>query len=179
MSDQDQEIVSKVLRGDRKAFGMLVVRYEKPIYNMAYRMVHDSDDAADITQAAFVRAYEKIESFNPKFKFFNWLYRIAVNESINLINRRKRNRNIQVDLPAQQPTPEDDFALSELSHLLQRALMAMSFDHRVVIVLKHLLFLSYREIAEVLDISEKTVKSRLFSARQVLKKQLAKEGYAG
>jgi len=158
---------------------MIVARYEKPIFNMAYRMVHDFDDAADITQAAFVRAYEKIETFNPAYKFFNWLYRIAVNESINHLNRRKRNREFQVDLPSGQPTPEDDFAQNELNHLLQRALMAMTFDHRVVIILKHLLFLSYREIAEVLDISEKTVKSRLFSARKVLKKQLAKEGYAG
>jgi len=158
---------------------MIVARYERPIFNMAYRMVHNHDDAADVTQAAFVKAFEKIDTFNPAYKFFNWLYRIAVNESINLLNRHKRNRQIEVDLPDHQPTPEENYALNELNLQLQRALKGMSYEHRIVIVLKHLLLLSYRDISEILEISEKTVKSRLYSARQILKKQLAKEGYAG
>ena len=158
---------------------MLVARYEKPIFNTAYRMVSDSDDAADVTQNAFVKAFEKIDTYNPAYKFFNWLYRITVNEALNHINRQKRNREFDYDTPSNLPTPEENYALAEMSSLLQRALMAMNLEHRVVIVLKHLLFLSYREIAEILQISEKTVKSRLFTARQILKKQLAKQGYAG
>ena len=130
-------------------------------------------------QQTFIKAYRKIDTYNSNYKFFNWLYRITVNESINYLNRQKRTRELPLDLPSGQPTPEDDFALTEISHLLQKALMAMAHDHRVVIVLKHLLLLSYREIAEILDIPEKTVKSRLFTARQILKKQLAKQGYAG
>jgi len=179
MSENDVDIVIKVKQGDRKAFAMLVARYEKPIFNTAYRMVSNYDDASDITQVTFVKAFEKIDTYNQAYKFFNWLYRIAVNEAINLLNRRKRNQEFNFDLPATQPNPEENYALSEMSKLLQGALMAMSYDHRIVIVLKHLLFLSYREIAEILDISEKTVKSRLFTARQILKKQLAKQGYAG
>jgi RNA polymerase sigma-70 factor (ECF subfamily) len=179
MATVDADLVTQVQQGDRKAFGMLVAKYEKPIYNTAYRMLHNADDAADITQTAFVKAFEKIDSYNPSYKFFNWLYRITVNESLNTINRRKRRRDFEYDPPARTPTPDEDLQLTEIGHLLQGALNVMSFDHRVVIVLKHLMLLSYSEIAGILDIPEKTVKSRLFTARQVLRKQLVLQGYAG
>jgi len=179
MASVDSQLVTQVQQGDRKAFAMLVAKYEKPIFNTAYRMLHNPDDAADITQAAFVKAFEKIDTYNPSFKFFNWLYRITVNESLNTINRRKRRREFEYDPPARIPTPEDDLRLNEMSHLLQRALDEMSFDHRVVVVLKHLMLLSYSEIATILEIPEKTVKSRLFTARQMLRKQLLRQGYAG
>jgi len=156
---------------------MLVARYEKPIFNTAYRMVRNADDAADITQNAFIKAFEKIDTFNPSYKFFNWLYRIAVNETLNLINRRKRRREFEYDPPARIPSPEDDLELTEMGRYLQDALDAMAYDQRIVIVLKHLLLLPYREIANILDIPEKTVKSRLFSARHVLRTELLKQGY--
>jgi RNA polymerase sigma-70 factor (ECF subfamily) len=156
---------------------MLVARYEKPIFNTAYRMVKNFDDAADITQNAFVKAYEKIDTYNPSYKFFNWLYKITVNETLNLINQRKRQREFEYDPPARLPSPEDDFELNEMGHYLQMALDAMSYDQRIVIVLKHLLLLPYAEIADILGLPEKTVKSRLFSARHVLRKELLKQGY--
>lgn len=179
MATVDAELAMQVQQGDRKAFSMLVAKYEKPIFNAAYRMLHNADDAADITQTAFVKAFEKIDSYNPSYKFFNWLYRITVNESLNTISRRKRRRNFEYDPPTRVPTPEEDLRLDEMGHLLQKALDVMSFDHRVIIVLKHLMLLSYAEIAGILDIPEKTVKSRLFTARQVLRKQLVLQGYAG
>jgi RNA polymerase sigma-70 factor (ECF subfamily) len=179
MACEDADLVIRFKQGDRKAFAMLVERYQKPIYNTAYRMMHNSEDAADITQNSFVKAYEKIDSYNPSYKFFNWLYKIAVNEALNVINRRKRRRAFEYDPPAATPAPDEDFALNEMSSLLQTALNGMKFDHRVVIVLKHLLLLSYGEIAGILDIPEKTVKSRLFTARQVLREQLIQQGYSG
>ena len=179
MSSVDAQLVTQVQEGDRKAFAVLGARYEKPMFNTAYRMMHNADDAADVTQAAFVKAFEKIHTFDPAYKFFNWLYRITVNESLNTINRRKRRRDFEYDPPAALPTPDDDYQLTEMSTLLQTALDAMSFDHRVVIVLKHLMLLSYGDISEILDIPAKTVKSRLYTARQVLRKQLVKQGYAG
>jgi RNA polymerase sigma-70 factor (ECF subfamily) len=177
MADTDAHLAIQFKNGDRKAFTMLVARYEKPIFNTAYRMVKNFDDAADITQSAFVKAFEKIDTYNPSYKFFNWVYKIAVNETLNLINRRKRRREFEYDPPARPPSPEDDLELNEMSHYLQKALDAMSYEQRIVIVLKHLLLLPYREIAEVLDIPEKTVKSRLFSSRHVLRKELIKQGY--
>ena len=179
MASVDAKLVTQVQQGDRKAFEMLVAKYEKPIFNTAYRMLHNADDAADITQAAFVKAFEKIDTYNPSFKFFNWLYRITVNESLNTINRRKRRREFEYDPPARVPTPDEDLRLTEMGNILQRALDVLSFDQRVVIVLKHLMLLSYSEIATILEIPEKTVKSRLFTARQMLRKQLLRQGYAG
>ncbi len=177
MANTDAQLAIQFQNGDRKAFTMLVARYEKPIFNTAYRMVQDFDDAADITQNAFIKAFEKIDTFNPSYKFFNWIYKITVNETLNLINRRKRRRDFEYDPPARVPSPEDDLELNEMGHYLQKALNVMSYDQRIVIVLKHLLLLPYSEIADILGIPEKTVKSRLFSARQVLRRELIQQGY--
>jgi RNA polymerase sigma-70 factor (ECF subfamily) len=177
MANTDAHLVIQFQNGDRKAFTMLVARYEKPIFNASFRMVKNFDDAADITQNAFIKAYEKIDSFNPSYKFFNWLYKIAINETLNLINRRKRRRDFEFDPPARLPSPEDDLELNEMGHFLQKALDCMSYDQRIVIVLKHLLLLPYSEISDILGIPEKTVKSRLFSSRHVLRSELIKQGY--
>jgi RNA polymerase sigma-70 factor (ECF subfamily) len=182
MTNNDADLVQRVRQGDRKAFAMLVERYEKPIFNLAYRMVRDPDDAADITQNAFVKAYLKLDSYLPSYKFFNWLYRIAVNEAINLLNRNRRFREYASNeqaygRPAYPKTPDEDYQLSEMSELLGRALEALNPDHRTVIILKHLLLLSYRDIATILEIPGKTVKSRLYSARQALRTQLVEQGY--
>lgn len=177
MANTDANLAIQFQNGDRKAFTMLVDRYQKPIFNTALRMVKNTDDAADITQNAFVKAYQKIDTFNPSYKFITWLYRITVNETLNLIDRRKRRREFEYDPPARLPSPEDDLELDEMGRYLHRALDAMSYDQRIVIVLKHLMLLSYREIADILGIAEKTVKSRLFSARHVLREELLKQGY--
>jgi RNA polymerase sigma-70 factor, ECF subfamily len=173
----DADLVRQALRGDREAFGMLVAQYEKPIYNLAYRMVGDADEAADIAQNAFVKAYRKLGSYDPAHRFFSWLYRIAVNESLNHLAWKRRRRELDPDPPVTPPQPDEDFQLVETSDLLGRALAAMTLEQRVVIILKHLILLPYRDIAAILDISEKTVKSRLFAARQVLREQVIKQGY--
>jgi RNA polymerase sigma-70 factor (ECF subfamily) len=179
MANADTELVIQFKMGDRKAFSMLVDRYQKPIFNTAYRILHNAEDAADITQITFVKAYEKIDSYKPAYKFFSWLYKIAVNESINLINRRRRRRDFEYDPPAAPAGPDENYALNEMSDVLQTALATMNLDHRTVIILKHLLLLSYSDIAIILEIPEKTVKSRLFTARHALKQQLTQQGYPG
>jgi RNA polymerase sigma-70 factor (ECF subfamily) len=177
MTNNDADLVRQVRQGNRKAFAMFVECYEKPIFNLAYRMVRDPDDAADITQNAFVKAYLKLDTYNPAYKFFNWLYRIAVNEALNHLSRKRRAQEFAYEPPATPKTPDEDYQLSEMSDLLARALSAMAEEQRLVIILKHLLLLSYRDIASILEIPDKTVKSRLFSARQALKEQLVKQGY--
>ncbi len=173
----DVDLVQRVKLGDRKAFAMLVERHEKPIFNLAVRMVRDHDDAADITQNTFVKAYRKLGSFNPDYKFFSWLYRIAANEALNHLRRHKRTQELVSDPPSNRPLPDDDCDRHETRDQIAQALAAMTLDQRIVIILKHLLFLSYRDIAATLEITEKTVKSRLYSARQVLKEQLVQQGY--
>ncbi|MFO7652421.1 MAG: sigma-70 family RNA polymerase sigma factor [Candidatus Krumholzibacteriia bacterium] len=175
----DERIIDRVLEGDRKAFAMLVSAYEKPVYNVAYRILHHPEDAADATQSTFLKAYQKLETFDRERRFFSWLYRIAINEAINLRRGRRPGAEAALDLPSAGPSPEDDYELTELCEALERALSGMSLEHRVVVILKHLLALSYAEIAEILEIPEKTVKSRLYEGRQALKSRLVAQGYVG
>ena len=177
MSYTDLELVDRVKTGDKGAFEKIVNRYENTVFSSAYRIIGDMDDAADITQTTFVKVYEKIDSFNPAFKFFSWLYRISVNEAYNFQKKKKKAATIEMEPRADQPGPYEDFRQLERCEHLERALETMTYDYRIVVVLKHLMLLSYREIAEILDLPEKTVKSRLFSARQVLHRQLEEQGY--
>ncbi|UCF79435.1 MAG: sigma-70 family RNA polymerase sigma factor [Candidatus Eiseniibacteriota bacterium] len=167
----------KFSKGDRKAFERMVDRYEKPIFNVAFRMVNDYEDAMDITQTAFVKAYENLDRYDPSHKFFSWIYKIAVNESLNLIKKRKRSANLNRDFALGQTTPDEYFAQSETAELLQDGLMELKFDYRVVVILKHFMSFSYKEIGEILGISEKTTKSRLYTGRQQLRDILVKQGY--
>ena len=172
----DEDLVRQCRAGEIKSFDLLVERHQRTIFNLALRMIRDSDDAADIAQSVFVKAYENLERFDPQFKFFSWLYRIAVNESLNALEQRKRFEGLDGnDLAAETSDEKDDEAVIE-ERRIQDGLMMLNVEHRAVIVLKHMQGLSYREIAQVLDLPEKTVKSRLFSARQSFKDILKKKG---
>jgi RNA polymerase sigma-70 factor (ECF subfamily) len=179
MERSDKELVSECLAGSQEAFGALVDRYQKVVFNVAYRMTNDYDAADDITQSVFIKGFEKMSSFNAKFKFFSWLYRIAVNESLNYINRNKRTEELSPDLRASQKTPEQAYSDAEVSEKVEDALMQLDPKYRIVVVLKHFRDCSYREIGDILQIPEKTVKSRLFTARQLLKSILVERGIIG
>jgi RNA polymerase sigma-70 factor (ECF subfamily) len=178
MAEPELSVINRAKRGDSKAFSMIVDTYETTVFNVAYRIVGDRDDAADIAQSVFVKVYDNLHAFDPAYKLFSWLYRITLNEALNFNRKQQRTVPLKADLAAASSGPEEDYRQVEMSEHLQRALLKMSLDHRIVIVLKHLLQLSYREISDLLDLPEKTVKSRLYSARQVLRKQLMKQGYA-
>ena len=176
MDRSDEEIVRQCRSGDRRAYDALVERYHRTIYNVALRMVRDRDDAADVTQSVFVKAYEGLGRFDDRFKFFSWLYRIAVNESLNMLNQRKKFDGLEgVDVPEVEEEGADDEMVAQESKV-QGALMMLKTDQRAIIILKHMQGLSYEEIGQVMDIPVKTVKSRLFSARQVLREILKKKG---
>lgn len=176
--DRDLALIEDCRRGDRQALGSLVRRYERPVYNAAYRMLGSADDAADVAQTTFLKAFENLHRYNPQYKFFSWIYRIAVNESINQLNRRKRLEALDEHRASTGPGPDANLDADQASEELQEVLMTLSEDHRAVIVLRHFTESSYREIGEVLQIPEKTVKSRLFSARRAMKAQLERKGYA-
>ena len=172
----DKILVRQCLRGDIKAFESLVDKYQKVVFNVAYRIANDFDDAEDITQSVFIKAFERLGDFNPRYKFFSWIYRIALNESINHANLRKHGEELNESLASDDGTPEESYRQSELCDQVQKALMKLPVDYRVVVVLKHFQNLSYDEISYVLDIPERTVKSRLFSARNSLRDILLKKG---
>jgi RNA polymerase sigma-70 factor (ECF subfamily) len=146
----------------------LVERYYKVLFNVALRLVNDSEEARDITQTTFMKAFEKIGTYDARHKFFSWIYRILINESLNLLNRRKPREPLDPDLVARGDTPEEEFEKLRLSQRVQAALTHLSIEHRQVLVLRHFADLSYKEIGSVLRLQEKTVKSRLFSARRQL-----------
>jgi RNA polymerase sigma-70 factor (ECF subfamily) len=176
--DDDAMLVEACLRGDRHAFDELVDRYEGPIFSAAYRITGSVEDAMDATQNAFVNAYEKLHTFDPSYRFFSWIYRIAVNQSLNLVGRRRDQTTFEEDAPAAAPDPSEVFDTTEIRGQLKQALLELEPYYRTVIVLKHLEGFSYREIAELLEIPEKTVKSRLFTARQQLRVNLTERGFA-
>jgi RNA polymerase sigma-70 factor, ECF subfamily len=165
----DSEDVERCLRGDPEAFAPLVQRYERVLYNVAYRMVGSREDARDLAQTAFVKAYQRLDSYDPRFRFFSWLYRILVNEALNFLERRRTHEPFETSLALAAPGgPHQDLEAAELEGRVQAALLQLNPDHRAVVVLRHFADLSYQEMSSTLGIPEKTVKSRLFSARQRL-----------
>ncbi len=179
MSEPDDPmLVRQCLEGRREAFGDLIARHQKAVFNVALRMTKDYQDAQDLAQTVFVKAYEHLDAFDAKHKFFSWIYRMAVNESLNFIKRHRRFETF--DESAEYAVGDhklaEDYEESEMSRNVQNALMNLSIDHRAVIVLKHFEELSYDEIGYILDIPE-TVKSRLFTARQALKDIMIQKGY--
>lgn len=176
----DAVLVDRTLKGDNRAFETLVLKYEKPVYNLALRMVRVPEDAEDIAHTVFVKAYEKLDSYNPAHRFFSWIYRIAVNESINFCKRTKRTDDYESGVTGvDELTPEESFRAEQLGEHIGDAIGRLKMDFRLVLVLKHYHDFSYREMSEILQIPEKTVKSRLFTARQQLKLILEKEGIRG
>ncbi|UCG52826.1 MAG: sigma-70 family RNA polymerase sigma factor [Candidatus Latescibacterota bacterium] len=175
-SDRDEMIVEACLAGDRKAFEVLVDRYEKKLFNAAYRVVGDFEDAMDATQSAFVKAFEKLHTFNTSYRFFPWMYRILVNESLNIVSQRRRFEGLDSKIELPDKNPEETYGDRELGRHLQSAMMDLKPDQRVVVALRHYQGFSYKEIGEILRLPEKTVKSRLFSARRQLRGILQRKG---
>ncbi|MGE5089070.1 MAG: RNA polymerase sigma factor [Candidatus Levyibacteriota bacterium] len=174
-NDVDQALVERYRRGEQDAFTELVVRYQRPIYNAAYWILRSADDANDVAQDVFLKVAERLDEFDSQYKFFSWIYRIAVNESLNRLRRNGHEEPLdeEIELPgAEGADPESQASDAELSRRIQRALMTMSSNDRTVLTLRHFSDCSYQEIAQVLDVDEGTVKSRLYEARQRLRELL-------
>jgi RNA polymerase sigma-70 factor (ECF subfamily) len=164
---EDAALVARSLGGDTAAFGALVERYQRILYTVAFRMLGNQDDARDAIQTAFVRAYERLATFNPEHRFFSWMYRIVMNECLNLI-RDRRPEEVLTPALAAVGSPFDTAASRERRAQVQAALLQLSPDYRAVVVLRHFAGLSYDEMAAALGVPSKTVKSRLHTARQRL-----------
>jgi len=174
--EADGRLVARCCEGDRRAFADLVSRYQKPIYNAAMHMLHHTEDARDVTQTVFLKAYEHLGDYDPKFKFYSWIYRIALNESINALQRRRRSEPLTEQELDDHDGPDDEVGNQQASRRVQAALMTLRPDYRAVIVLKHFLDSSYEDMSEILGVPDKTVKSRLFTARQALREALNGHG---
>lgn len=167
--EQDRVLIERYLDGEADAAGSLVDRYQKRLFNVALRMLDNAQDAEDVTQTVFFNAFLKLRTYDPRYKFFSWVYRMTVNESLNLLRRRKQTVTLDDEPAIAAPEAPADDAATELQKQVGRGLMRLKPDDRAVVVLRHFMFFSYEEIADVLEISVKTVKSRLFEARARLR----------
>lgn len=169
--DLDRALVRRFLAGERDAAGTLVDRYQKRLYNVALRMLGNVQDAEDATQTVFLNMFARLKTYDPTFRFFSWIYRMTLNECLNLLKRRKPTVSIEgkVELQAKGAAPD---GAAEARDQVEQALMALKPDDRAVVVLCHFVSFSYEEIADVLEIPVKTVKSRLFTARERLRAAL-------
>ncbi len=167
----DALAVRRCLDGDGAAFAALVTRYQPVLFNVALRMLGNEEDARDAAQNAFVKAYEKLGTYDADRRFFSWIYRILTNECLNL--RRRPAMSLVGEDTADRRGTTDAVEAAERRRDVKRAILSLSPDYREVIVLRHFALLSYDEMSDAIGVPLKTVKSRLYSARQQLASALA------
>ncbi len=186
MDLKERELIQRCRDGDRRAFEILVKRYQRRVFGIAFGIVRDTEEAADVAQEAFYRAYKNIAGFKGNSSFYTWIYRITVNLAFDLAKRRARTQTVehdemrrgneeQSDWRALQPDVENpDRALvsKELAERVSEAMARLSETHRAVLVLREIEGLTYEEIARVMNSSQGTVMSRLFHARKNMQKML-------
>lgn len=175
----ENEIIRSVLRGNVNDFEKLVTAYEKNVYNIVLRMVGDPDDAADMTQETFIKAYRALSGFRGDSKFSSWLYRIASNVCLDFLRSRSRHPQVSLstvdeddratfELPDMRQNPEEQLMKKLGMEAVRRGLEQLPEQQRQILVLRELGGLSYAELAQTLGLEEGTVKSRIFRARKRL-----------
>lgn len=186
--EQENAVVRAVLNGDVNAFEMLVKEYEKNVYNLALRMVGNSEDAADMSQEAFIKAYNSLDSFRGDSKFSVWLYRIVSNVCLDFIRSRKRKQtvslsmeddngdDVELDIADDTQSPERLMDKRLTREAVRRGLASLPPGQRQILLLREIQGLSYDEIAEILNVEAGTVKSRIFRARKKLSAFLLEDG---
>jgi RNA polymerase sigma factor (sigma-70 family) len=183
---EDLQLVRQAQRGDLRAYDALLQRYKERIYATVYHMTANHEDANDLVQETFIKAYQALKTFKGSASFYTWLYRIAVNKTINFLKQRRSRTHFSLndldfnaehdpDLVAliSDKTPRREAALAELQEKLNAAMQKLSEPHRLVVTLHDVQGLSHEEIAEIMDCNVGTVRSRLFYARQQLQAWLS------
>jgi RNA polymerase sigma factor (sigma-70 family) len=186
LPSDERVLVKKAKQGDLLAYDELVRRYQERIYSTIYHMTANHEDANDLAQEAFIKAYRALKSFKGDSSFFTWVYRIAINKTINFLKQRKKRTQMSLDdldfnaehdpdLVAliSDKTPRRDLNLAELQERLNEAMLKLSDIHRLVVTLHDIQGLSHEEISRIMDCNTGTVRSRLFYARQQLQAHLS------
>ena len=184
MTSTDEELVAQSIRGDAESFNQLILRWERPIYALAYRTIGREEDARDVCQETFLRAFRALPAFRGQAKFSSWLYRIALNLCRDWIRRERRAPMVQapegVDLmdlaAATEPSEpiEDLVARKDLAKLVERAMARLPEEQRTAIVLKEYHGLTFQEIADLVGCPLSTVKTRVYQGLTVLRREMAK-----
>ena len=186
--EEESRIVQKVLRGDVNAFEKLVLEYEKNVYNIALRMTGNAEDASDMTQEAFIKAYNSLQSFRGDSKFSVWIYRIATNVCLDFLRSKSRRptvslsvedndgEEVQLDVADESQSPELLLDRQMTRESVRRGLETLSPEYRQILLLREIQGLSYDEISQALGLEVGTVKSRIFRARKKLCAFLLQDG---
>jgi len=182
MALSDEKLVALTVKGDVQAFNEIVARWEGRLYNFVYRYLGDAEEAKDITQESFVRAYSHLEGFRGQSKFSSWLYQIALNLCRSKLRRHQAHPTVSIDdreednplwaLPDEGESPAEHAETRERALAVREALAQLPEAQRTVIILKEYNGLKFREIAEILDTPESTVKSRLYHGLESLAQAL-------
>jgi RNA polymerase sigma-70 factor (ECF subfamily) len=180
--DNDQQLVKRVQQGDKRAFDLLVLKYQHKIISVVHRYVRDSADVHDVVQEAFIKAYRALENFRGDSAFYTWMYRIAINTAKNhLISRGRRPPSTDVDIEDAEyfagndnlqdfNTPESILFCDQLQAAVENAISQLPEDLRTAVTLREMEGLSYEEIAEIMKCPVGTVRSRIFRAREAIDK---------
>ena len=184
MIDEEQVWLEQARRGDKSAFGRLIEAYQGPVYNLAYRMLGNSGEAEEAAQEAFIRAYTRLDTYDPARKFSTWMLSVTSNYCVDLL-RKRRTLLLSLDEPLpphpalmsdRADNPEVQAADSEREAMVQALLEHLPEDYRQAVVLRYWYDLSYEEIADVMESSVSAIKSRLFRARRQLAEVTIEEG---
>jgi len=184
----ESKVIKKAINGDKKAFEELVNEYQKMVFNVAYKLLRDREDAADATQEAFIKAYKALDSFRQDSKFSTWVCSIVTNASYDILRRKKRNKTQPLyyendEEENELPLPDENESIdplkmatkSELRKYLLKAIDSLESEHREIVILRELNDYSYKEISDELNISIGPVKSRLSRARLKIIEKLRQE----
>lgn len=183
---EDRDLVLRCLKNDQAAYHRLLEKYRRPVYGIVRRMIPDDEDARDLSQESFIRAFRNLNQFDPERRFSSWLFRIAHNLCIDHYRRRKLDTVPMVrrdngeestwDLPDTTPGPEVEFSDRERGRRLLAAVESLPPAYRSVIILRHQQGLAYEEIAEVMELPLGTIKARIHRAHRLLKEKLVRQG---
>lgn len=179
--ENDRELVERTLDGETCAFGVLVRRYERPVYNMMFRYCREKQEAADLTQDVFLRAYERLNSFDQEKKFFSWLYGLAINMARDWHRKNRRKRKGLIEMQWNVPVVEDcslqeeRFLAKEEANALYSALDTLPDETRELVLLRYRYELPIRELSTIFNLSESAVKMRIARALQKLRGEFSEE----
>ena len=186
--EEELRVITRIQMGEAEAFETLVLAHQRKVYSLCLRMTGNAEDAEDLAQEAFVRAYQSISSFKGESGFGSWLYRLAKNICIDFLRREKRREKssltyldeagnaMDLEVPDERFTPESVFEQRQMAEAIERGLDTLTSEHRDILILREIEGKSYDEIAEALNLTAGTVKSRISRARMVLCKFLLDDG---
>lgn len=187
MTYTDQELVRKTLDGDMDSFSVLVERYQKQIYSLTYRLTNDPEDARDLAQEVFIHIYKVLGKYDQERKFFSWMYKVATNVCYNALRRGKNEQAVSLDkvieimpmIGRSEAQPEEYYERRETQESVRQAVAELPEKYRVPLVLRYLEEMTYKEIAEYMDLPVTTIETRLYRGKAMLQKRLEYFGEGG